>query len=35
MPVIVFTARDLTEDDRRRLNGQVERILQKGATVDR
>ena len=32
VPVIVITARDLTEDDRRRLNGEVARILQKGAT---
>jgi hypothetical protein len=30
-PVIVITARDLTDDDRRRLNGEVARILQKGA----
>jgi hypothetical protein len=30
IPVIVITARDLTEDDRRRLNGEVARILQKG-----
>jgi len=32
VPVIVITAKDLTEEDRRRLNGGVERILQKGAT---
>ncbi len=32
IPVIVITAKDLTEEDRRRLNGGVERILQKGAT---
>ena len=32
IPVIVITAKDLTEDDRRRLNGGVERIIQKGAT---
>ena len=32
VPVIVITAKDLTEDDRRRLNGEVARILQKGAT---
>ena len=31
VPVIVITAKDLTEDDRRRLNGEVARILQKGA----
>ncbi|MCZ6754524.1 MAG: response regulator [Gemmatimonadetes bacterium] len=28
-PVIVVTAKDLTDDDRRRLNGGVERIIQK------
>jgi len=32
VPVIVITAKDLTEEDRRRLNGGVERIIQKGAT---
>jgi CheY-like chemotaxis protein len=32
VPVIVITARDLTEEDRRRLNGEVARILQKGTT---
>jgi len=31
VPVVVLTAKDLTEEDRRRLNGQVARILQKGA----
>jgi signal transduction histidine kinase/CheY-like chemotaxis protein/ligand-binding sensor domain-containing protein len=31
LPVIVITAKDLTEEDRRRLNGQVTQILQKGA----
>ena len=31
MPVVVLTAMDLTDEDRRRLNGGVERILQKGA----
>ena len=30
IPVIVITAKDLTDDDRRRLNGEVSRILQKG-----
>ena len=30
-PVIVLTAKDLTADDRRRLNGGVERIVLKGA----
>jgi len=32
VPVIVITAKDLTADDRRRLNGEVARILKKGAT---
>jgi CheY-like chemotaxis protein len=32
IPVIVITAKDLSEEDRRRLNGGVERIIQKGAT---
>jgi CheY-like chemotaxis protein/anti-sigma regulatory factor (Ser/Thr protein kinase) len=31
IPVIVITARDLSSDDRRRLEGSVDRILQKGA----
>jgi CheY-like chemotaxis protein len=31
IPVIVITARDLSADDHARLNGYVERILQKGA----
>jgi CheY-like chemotaxis protein len=31
IPVIVVTARDLSAEDRRRLNGQVERVLEKGA----
>ena len=30
IPVIVITAKDLTDEDRRRLNGQVSRVLQKG-----
>jgi len=29
IPVVVITAKDLTEDDRNRLNGSVERIIQK------
>ena len=29
VPVVVITAKDVTEEDRRRLNGQVARILQK------
>lgn len=32
VPVIVITAKDLTEEDHRRLNGGVERIIQKGAS---
>ena len=31
IPVIVLTAKDLTAEDRERLNGGVERVLQKGA----
>ncbi len=31
LPVVVLTAKDLTEEDRRRLTGSVELILQKGA----
>jgi CheY-like chemotaxis protein len=31
IPVVVLTAMDLTEADRRRLNGEVERIIEKGA----
>mgnify|MGYP001550218386 FL=1 len=30
IPVVVVTAKDLTEDDRLRLSGHVERILEKG-----
>jgi CheY-like chemotaxis protein len=30
IPVVVVTGRDLTEEDRRRLNGGVERVIQKG-----
>ena len=29
VPVVVITAKDITEEDRRRLNGEVARILQK------
>lgn len=32
VPVIVITAKDLTPEDRRRLNGGVERIIQKSAS---
>src|SRR5215510_13472675 len=31
IPIIVVTAKDLSDEDRARLNGGVERILQKGA----
>ncbi len=31
IPILVLTAKDLTDEDRRRLNGEVERIIQKGA----
>jgi CheY-like chemotaxis protein len=31
IPVIVITAKELTPEDRQRLNGAVEKILQKGA----
>ena len=31
IPIVVVTAKDLTDDDRERLNGHVEKILQKGA----
>jgi CheY-like chemotaxis protein len=31
IPVLVLTAKDLTEEDRRRLNGEVERVIQKRA----
>jgi signal transduction histidine kinase/CheY-like chemotaxis protein len=34
VPVIVLTAKDLTADDRARLNHSVERVLQKGATAE-
>ncbi len=31
IPIVVLTAKDLTEDDRQRLTGSVEKIVQKGA----
>ena len=31
VPVVVLTAKDLTEEDRRRLNGGVARVIEKGA----
>jgi signal transduction histidine kinase/DNA-binding response OmpR family regulator len=34
VPIIVLTAKDLTEEDRRRLNGYVEQVLQKGVNTD-
>ncbi len=34
IPVVVITARDLSREDRERLNGHVEKVLQKG-TYDR
>ncbi len=34
VPVIVVTAKDLTPDERRRLNGQVESLLQKGSFME-
>jgi CheY-like chemotaxis protein len=33
IPVIVLTAKDLTEDDRRVLSGRVEQIVEKGAVT--
>ena len=32
IPIVVITAKDLTAEDRRRLNGSVERILLKKAS---
>ncbi|MBI1848344.1 MAG: GAF domain-containing protein [Candidatus Rokubacteria bacterium] len=32
IPIVVVTAKDLSPEDRRRLNGSVEKVLQKGAT---
>ena len=31
IPIVVLTAKDLTDEDRRRLNGSVEKIIEKGA----
>jgi CheY-like chemotaxis protein len=31
IPVLVLTSKDITEDDRQRLNGRVQRILSKGS----
>jgi CheY-like chemotaxis protein len=33
VPVIVITAKDLTDEERRRMNGGVERIIRKGAAT--
>ncbi|MFV2007808.1 MAG: response regulator [Longimicrobiales bacterium] len=33
IPVVVITSKDLTDDDRARLNGGVERVLEKGASL--
>ena len=33
VPVVVVTAKDLTQEDRRRLNGGVERVIQKEGTA--
>ncbi|GMR14300.1 MAG: hypothetical protein BMS9Abin29_2549 [Gemmatimonadota bacterium] len=33
VPVVVITSKDLTDDDRARLNGGVERVLEKGASL--
>ena len=30
IPIVVVTAKDLTPEDRRRLNGPVEKVLRKG-----
>ena len=35
IPVVVITAKDLTEEDRQRLDGGVRRILQKGTVNPR
>ena len=32
IPVLVITAKDLTAEERSRLNGEVDRVLQKGAS---
>jgi CheY-like chemotaxis protein len=34
VPIIVLTAKDLTEEDRRRLNGYVEQVVQKGSSTE-
>ncbi len=34
IPIVVITAKELTASDRERLSGQVEKVLQKGSTID-
>ncbi len=34
VPVIVLTAKDLTGEDRKRLNGHVQRIMAKGEGIE-
>ncbi|HEX8919246.1 MAG TPA: hypothetical protein VF898_12140, partial [Chloroflexota bacterium] len=35
IPIVVLTAKDIGPDERRRLNGRVEKVIQKGAlTID-
>jgi CheY-like chemotaxis protein len=34
IPVVVLTAKDLTAEDRKRLNGQVQRIMAKGEATE-
>lgn len=34
VPIVVLTAKDLTADDRNRLNGHVDRVMQKGQSLD-
>jgi threonine synthase len=34
IPIVVITAKELTVSDRERLSGQVEKVLQKGSTID-
>jgi threonine synthase len=34
VPVVVVTAKDLTPDERSRLSGQVQTLLQKGSFID-
>jgi threonine synthase len=34
IPIVVITAKELTVQDRSRLSGQIDMILQKGAFID-